>query len=298
MGDRILLAASYDLKIHAFSLYDFSLAADYDIANSQANRIIVSGNRFYVAAYNYIYSYDATGKNTRYLSSFYAHETNVADIFVTQTTVFSCGEDKAIKTWDKRTSQQQQTITTTESLNSIIVQQNGYTAVVGNEIGEISVWDIRNLASPFKVNNNKTPVRCLSLSPDGKSFVACHMDGETFVYNIDSTNSPDFSVGYKFHAHDDIQLRCVHSPDNLMFATTAGDNSTKIWSKNDGKLKCMLKANDEFEWVWDAAFTSDSKLICTGSSDGICRVWDINTGNITLQTQQLEKCVTAIAIIP
>ena len=298
MTDKILLAASYDLKIHAYSLYDGSLAKDFDIGNSQANRIVVVGNRFYVAAYAYVYSYDATGNNNRCLSSINAHETNVADIFVTQSTIFSCGEDKLIKTWDKRTSQQQQVITTTESLNSIFVLPNGYSTVVGNEIGEVSVWDIRNLSSPFKVSNNKTPVRCLSLSPDGKSFVASHMDGESFVYKIDSDNSPNFTLGYKFHAHDDVQLRCTHSLDNSMFATTSGDNSTKIWLKEDGKLKCTLKADDNFEWVWDAAFTSDSKQICIGSSDGICRVWDIESGKIVLETQKLEKCVTAIAIIP
>lgn len=296
-SDKILLAASYDLKIHAYSLYDCSLAMDFDIGNSQANRIVVSGNRFYAAAYAYIYSYDATGNNTRCLSSISAHETNVADIFVTQSTIFSCGEDKLIKTWDKRTSQPQQVITTTDSLNSIIVLPNGYSAIVGNEIGETSVWDIRNLASPFKVFNNKTPVRCLSLNSDGTSFVASHMDGESFVYNIDSVNSPNFTLGYKFRAHDDVQLRCTHSPDNSMFATTSGDNSTKIWMKNDGKLKCVLKANDDFEWVWDAAFTSDSKHICTGSSDGICRLWEVESGKVIMQTQQLEKCVTAIAII-
>lgn len=298
MSDHVLLAASYDLKIHAYNLQDCSIVAEYDIGNSQGNRIVVVGNRFYVAAYNYIYAYDATGQNYRILSSINAHDTNVADIYVTQSTIFSCGEDRAIKTWDKRTSQQQQIITTTESLNSIVVLPNGYSAIVGNEIGEISVWDIRNLASPFKVLNNKTPVRCLSLSPDGATFVASHMDGESFVYKVDPANSPNFDVVYKLRAHEDVQTRCVHSPDNLMFVTTSGDNSTKVWMKEDGKLKRTLKANDNFEWVWDAAFTSDSKRICTGSSDGICRVWDVESGKILMQTEQLEKCVTAIAIIP
>ncbi|OHT07314.1 WD repeat protein [Tritrichomonas foetus] len=295
MTDRILLAASYDLKIHAYNLADCSPLGEYEINNSQANRIVVSANRFYAAAYTFILSYDATGKNLKPLHSISAHDSNVTDICVTPTTLFSCSEDKTIKTWDRRTASVQQHITTTSSLSSMLILSNGYEIITGNEEGEVTVWDTRNSSSPFKMANVKSPVMSLSMSPQGQHFVASYMDGTTVRYKL---NGNRLTEEFKIQAHDEIVLRCAHSPDGQLFATTSGDNSTKLWACETGEQRKVLKSDDDYEWIWDASFTSDSKRLCTGSSDGVCRVWDVDSGNLLMQTEKLEKCITTIAIVP
>lgn len=296
MAQSILLAASYDLKVHAYEFSSGNQVDEYEIANSQANRIISTqnDNRFYVAAYSYILAYDLYAKSKKPAQAIVAHESNVTDICVTPTTLISCGEDKMIKSWDRRTGQGEQTITTKDSLNSILLMPNGYEVIVGCESGTIAIWDARNSACQQKVSASKSPVRSLSMSPDNSCFVAACMDGSTLSYKIDGSS---FTEHYRLQAHNEATLRCCISPNSELFATSAADNTAKIWQLSTGDLKQSLVASESRDWIWDIAFTPDSLQLCTGCSGGFCRVWDVENGRMVLAMRQLEKCVSAICIV-
>ena len=36
----------------------------------------------------------------------------------------------------------------------------------------------------------------------------------------------------------------------------------------------------EQRWVWDAAFTADSRYLLTASSDSVARLWSLKTGEV------------------
>ena len=294
-SSEFLLAASYDLRVHQFDLSNGSLVGDFEISNSQANRIVVppGDRRFYVAAYSYIMAYDLEMKSKKPTQAFVAHDSNVTDICVTSNALFSCGEDKAIKTWDRRAQQMQAQILTKDCLNSMILA-SPHEVIVGGETGQISVWDTRNSNCVFQVNTIKAPVRSLSLAPDGVSFLAAYMNGATVKYRIDGSS---FSEVYKIQAHNETQLKVAVAPDGRTFATAAADNRVKLWNLESGDLRQEMFPSDEREWIFDVAFTADSSKLCAGGSDGLCRMWDLETGRIFMQMQQqLEKCVSAVAI--
>lgn len=292
-----LLAGSYDFYIHAFGLTDFQEAMSFKTGGLQANRIIVYGDRFYVASFGVILLYDITLQIVEpFHKCFFQEKSNTSDIAITPTLLLGCGEDKTIRYWDRRNSEQNFIIKTEDSLNAIICLDKYQIIIVGDEAGRVSMYDIKTSTCVYSVVNNNSPVRSISLSPDETSFLVCHMDGETLKYSFDN-GGHSFSLVYKIRAHDNLQLRVVHSPDNTMFATTAGDNSAKIWSNDKGELICTFKPDSKLEWIWDAVFTPDSKRICTASSDGVCRLWDIGSQQLYTQTMSVNKCITAIGLI-
>uniref|UniRef100_A0A183CJF3 Rap-GAP domain-containing protein n=1 Tax=Globodera pallida TaxID=36090 RepID=A0A183CJF3_GLOPA len=79
----------------------------------------------------------------------------------------------------------------------------------------------------------------------------------------------------KVRAHQTFALKCRFRPDGLAVATTSADQSAKLWSCNTHKLLNSYSVPGN-KWVWDCAFTNDSKFMVTASSDGMLRM-----GNVT-----------------
>lgn len=292
----ILLAASYALRVHAFDISTGQTLEEFEILNSQANRIVTIGNEptFFVGAYSYIFGYDFQSRNRKHSQGFMSHEGNVTDIVATPTQLLSCGEDKTIKVWDRRTTKASITIPTTSALNSIILMPSNNTCTVCDENGVVSLYDLRQSARIQKTESAKVPVRSLAIAPDGTYFVAANQDGTTVCYSIEGDG---FKEHYRIQSHNDTQLRCAVAPNSKTFATSAADNSARIWNIETGDMKQSCMAGEAQEWTWDIAFTSDSAYLCTGGSDCSCRLWDVENGRMVMQMPQLPKCVSAIAIL-
>jgi G protein beta subunit-like protein len=104
-----------------------------------------------------------------------------------------------------------------------------------------------------------------------------------------------------------------------MLATTSGDQTAKIWTTDNFTLQKTL-SDPAQRWVWDVAFTSDSrymftgkfkrllttKLLCSvrlirrsfsskGSSDNFARLWNLETGAVQREYAGHQKAVTSIA---
>ena len=297
MKPTVLLAASYDLKIHAFDLANGTALSEFEIGNSQANRIVPSGDHhFFVAAYSHIFLFDYFFRNKRPIHSFNAHKGNVTDLtFVPSAfSFFTCGDDQNIKVWDRRTFTPQIVIKAGGALNSLAILPTGFHVITCSESGFIAVFDARNSNCLQKLNLATKPVRSISISPDNSSLVAAVQDGKTICYSLDNETLKE---KYTIHTTNDLQIRCTVSPDSSVFATTAADNTSKIWDLKTGELKHSLIGGEKREWVWDASFTDDSSKLCTGSSDGFCKVWDVNEGNMIILTPKIEICVSAIGLI-
>jgi len=55
-------------------------------------------------------------------------------------------------------------------------------------------------------------------------------------------------------------------------ATSSADGTAKIWRTIDFSLVTECKDNQQ-RWVWDLAFTCDSRYLFTASSDKLARLW-------------------------
>ncbi|KAK8882600.1 hypothetical protein M9Y10_045242 [Tritrichomonas musculus] len=297
--DQIILAACYDLKIYEIDPSTWIVYDQYEISNSQVNRILTQDSKFYVAAYSYLFTYDTNSQNKKPVHSIAAHESNVTDIALSSTYLISCGEDKLIKVWDQRTVQPQSTINAKESLYAIDILKNNYQIIVGSESGNVSIFDLRNSNNLFKVAPIKSPVRSISMNPNGESFIVGHMDGTLFQYKINNEDSKNITENFKINTNSEILLRAATSPDGKLFATCGGESSAKIWNYEDGTLMQTLsnQSDKQSEWMWDLTFSTDSKCLCTACSTGDCSVWDNETGLMVSKIPPFEKCLSAIALI-
>lgn len=297
--DQIVLAACYDLKIYEIDPSTWIVYDQFEISNSQVNRLITQDSKFYVGAYSYLFMFDANSQTKKPIHSIAAHESNVTDIAISSDILFSCGEDKLIKVWDQKTVQSQSTIQTNESLYALAISKNNNQIIVGGESGKISIFDIRSSGTLYTSAPIKSPIRSISMNPDGNSFVTGHMDGTLIQYKIDKDDSNKIIENYKINTNTEILLRTAISPDGKLIATCGGENSAKIWNYETGELMRSVNSNNEnqSEWMWDVTFSNDSSHICTGSSSGECNVWKSDTGSMVSKIPPFDKCISAVSLI-
>ena len=296
----ILLAASYNLTINAFDLSTGNFVKDFEISNSQANKIeALSDGKFYVASYSYFFSYDFnSSKSKKPTTAVVAHEGNVTDIMVLPNVILTCGDDKKVKLWDRRSNNCQTTIITKGQNNALVNFPATNQIIVGDENGCLSSYDLRAPSTdPLQSSKlDDLPVRALSQSPDNEHFIAALQNGFTKCFTT-KTNDGSFSELYSINAHSDVQLNCKYSPNGKLFATCAANNSARIWDAATGGMKQSLIPSEMREWIWDVCFTPDSLSLCTGGTDGTCREYGVENGRILISLPTIDKCVSAIAVI-
>ena len=292
MEEAGLLAGCYDGYIHGIALENFREMITFSATRPPINRIVVLDNKMYVCMSRGFQVFDLQRMTTngRFVE---VSSLNITDICINSTTIFTCSEAKEIKSVDRRTGKDMLMFSAASSQMAMCLLRNGYNLISAGENGDVTLWDVRNLTSVYKVSPNKTPCMSVSLHPNENAFVASYQDGFTYNYKIEADK---FDEQYNLQAHDDIILRCVYSPNGSMFATTSGDNSVKLWSADKGELLHTLKTDEEDEWIWDCSFTHDPKYLFTGSSGGLCGIWEIDPSPVLLETLQLPQCVSAIAL--
>lgn len=116
-------------------------------------------------------------------------------------------------------------------------------------------------------------VQDVAISPDGMYMAAVNNKGNCYIWTL-STNSDthlsNLQPKQKIEAHKRYAVRCKFSPDSSLLVTCAGDSTAKLWKVPDFTLYrefCI----DNNAWVWDAAFSADSKRLFTASSDSKAR---------------------------
>jgi G protein beta subunit-like protein len=294
----VLLAASYTLVITAYDLNTGSFRADYEIQNSQANRLVARRGEtcFFAAGYSYVLQYDLQKKGRKASQNFVAHEGNVTDLDLTPTMIVTAGDDKTLKTWDRRKSYQSEVVIRTQSANNCvqILPSGAPEIIAGNEAGFLELYDLRSSGLLCAVKMTDKPIRSLAVPRDSLRIIAAAQDGKTSCY---SAEGDTLTEQYRIQAHNDIQLRTVVSPDGKSFATTAANNSARVWDMENGDLRQSLASSDERVWIWDAAFTSDSAKLCTGGSDGICRMFDCENGRMEMTFPAVDKCISCLTIL-
>ncbi|MCL1475735.1 hypothetical protein LAY57_34510 [Argonema antarcticum A004/B2] len=137
-----------------------------------------------------------------------------------------------------------------------------------NNVGKI--WDLsKNNQGEF--NTDKKEVLSISFSPDGKLIATGGKDGYVKLWNLSSGGMqlPQFK------AHQDGVGIVNFSPDKdkQHIATVAENGDARILGISKEGISPIAELNDK-DSVASIAFSSDSKLIVTGTTEGSVKLWD------------------------
>lgn len=306
----ILISASYDLNVYLTKLNkDSDLnnleTTSFKIQNTQVNRIVGTKDRKFMICTNPHMSLYDPNNTSKPISQYLGHSTNVTDVVFNDDTFYSSSEDRFIRKWSRNSPKFNGYINTEASLNAIDIIDDNH-LIVCNEKGNVEIYDIRSEENKpvFSLNLSHSPVRSMALTKNKKNLVAVTHDCKGFHIGVDhsslniigkfDTNVSDQPSEKTNNAS--IPLRVVLSPDESNFVTTAADSSIKLWSRKDLSYIGEYRS-DVTKFVWDAAFTSDGKLLITGGTDKPIRIWDYESRNLKASFTAASKGITCLAII-
>lgn len=111
-------------------------------------------------------------------------------------------------------------------------------------------------------------------------------------------------------------MKCEFSPDSTLLGTCGADGKINLLKTADYSVMGVLEAqsqssqpnitasitNSRNYWVWDCAFSADSRYLLSAHSDGIARLWNLEdcAANVVVNKPGLEykghqKAITCLA---
>lgn len=142
--------------------------------------------------------------------------------------------------------------------------------------------------------HSKYGIKCL-FSPNGKYLVTTSADHTAKVWKTCDI------LKYNNSICDDQQQQHYSSSSiggisELVASVSLASPATSLVSLPSKALSpCKVLTTETQRWVWDVAFSADSKFLVTASSDSVVRLWHVENAEIRREYTGHQKAVTALA---
>jgi WD40 repeat protein len=175
---------------------------------------------------------------------------------------------------------------------------DGSKALTGAWDKTLRVWDVESGKEIRRFQNVTDDVRCLSLSPDGKSVAVGHFekaDGAGIIRLWDLEKGTEIR---SFEGHALEVSNVAFSPDGKTLLSSGYDRTVRLWDVATGKE--VKRFEGHIGPVENAAFTPDGKrVVSTGNElNSSVRLWDVATGKQIAQTQPVGDGFTGLTTLP
>jgi WD40 repeat protein len=140
-------------------------------------------------------------------------------------------------------------------------------------------------------------LECVAFSPDGQRLASGSSDQAVKVWNA--------HTGQQILTIKGAGSAVAFSPDGTRLLSGSSDHTVKVWDAHTGQLTLSLQGHTGS--VHSVAFSPDGKRLASGGGDqdqqfrplaGEVKVWDAQTGRLSLSLQGHTRTVTSVAFGP
>lgn len=182
------------------------------------------------------------------------------------------------------------------SANALAVSPDGTRLVVGNDRGQISLWDVRRAEQQVVLREggqNAEPVRDVAFSHDGRLLAAAPGDNTVLVW--DAARNKTLTV---LKGHEAVVTSIAFLPGGERLASAGEDQTVRVWDVRTGRLqKTFHGPPREFTRL---AASADASLLAAGSQgdDACIVIWRTDNGQVQAVLSGHSVAVTGLAFLP
>ncbi|MBV8544645.1 MAG: hypothetical protein JO093_13875 [Acidobacteria bacterium] len=221
----------------------------------------------------------------------------------------------SVSVWDVRNGSAPRQVTTgTGAVMSLAFQPSGSLLAAGNLDGTVTLWDTAHPGAParLRTGDNKTGVRAVAFSPDGKALAASQPSG-ALLWNVAQPEAQPRSVcndakdirslAFKpdgtallcgradgrivgsplgqgrevtFSGHTASVNSLSFNPRGDVFASGSADGTIRLWHIDKPEALPEVIARQE-GWIWAVAFNADGSGVISGGKEPAIRISDART---------------------
>jgi WD40 repeat protein len=191
----------------------------------------------------------------------------------------SAGGGDTVQMWDAATGQLILTLKGhTSRVASVCFSPDGKRIASASEDHTVKIWDAQTGQLTRSLQGHTAAVTCVAYSPDGNRVVSASFDNTVKLWDAQADQN---TLSLKGHIGLAPLGRVFLSPDGTQMVNAAR-GELKLWDMATLQPTRSLNLKQQTSLLCSVTLSPDSTRLATGGGDGTVKVWDAQSGQLTL----------------